>query len=99
MPDDELMDLAASDRLREPEVLYDQVERLLRSEKAKAFTDNFAHQWLHLREIDATSPDTKLFPDFDIYLKDSMVRESEKAFELVLHENRSIREFIESDWV
>ncbi|MEM1442643.1 MAG: DUF1592 domain-containing protein [Verrucomicrobiota bacterium] len=99
MPDDELMDLAASDRLREPQVLYEQVERLLTSEKARAFTDNFAHQWLHLREIDATSPDTKLFPEFDIYLKDSMVRESESAFELVLHENRSIREFIDSDWV
>ncbi|MEM1294351.1 MAG: DUF1592 domain-containing protein [Verrucomicrobiota bacterium] len=99
MPDAELTALAASGEIRNSNMLREQTERLLSSEKARAFTKNFAHQWLHLREIDATSPDTKLFPDFDNYLKQSMVRESEAFFETVLSENGSIRNFIESDWV
>ncbi|MEM7697012.1 MAG: DUF1592 domain-containing protein, partial [Verrucomicrobiota bacterium] len=99
MPDEELLSLSASGQLTEPETLRTQVERLLQDPRSKALTTNFAGQWLHLREIDATSPDTKLFPDFDDYLKTSMVRESEIFFETVLHEGKSIREFIDSDWV
>ncbi|MEM7145633.1 MAG: DUF1592 domain-containing protein, partial [Verrucomicrobiota bacterium] len=99
MPDEELFELAAAGELGKAEVLRAQTERLLSSDKSRAFTENFAHQWLHLREIDATSPDTTLFPEFDNYLKHSMVRESEEVFERVLAENRSIRSFVDSDWV
>lgn len=99
MPDAELTALAASGKLRESATLRAQVKRLLGSPKARAFTQNFAHQWLDLRDIDATSPDTKLFPEFDDYLKSSMVRESEVFFETMLAGNRNIRDFIDSDWV
>ncbi|MEM0897384.1 MAG: DUF1592 domain-containing protein [Verrucomicrobiota bacterium] len=99
LPDGELRGLAASGRIRDPEILQAQAERLLRDEKADAFTRGFAHQWLDLREIDATSPDTKLFPEFEDFLKFSMVRESEAFFEEVLGKNHSIREFIDSDWL
>lgn len=99
MPDQELFDLATQGRLSQPDVLRAQTERLLSSPKATALTKNFAHQWLHLRDIDATAPDTKLYPQFDEYLKTSMVRESELFFEAVLRDNASVRSFIDSDWL
>ncbi|MEM9481627.1 MAG: DUF1592 domain-containing protein, partial [Verrucomicrobiota bacterium] len=99
LPDEELRGLAANGEIRKPEVLQVQAERLLQDEKADAFTQGFAHQWLDLREIDATSPDTKLFPEFEDFLKFSMVRESEAFFEEMLEKNHSIRDFIDSDWL
>lgn len=99
MPDQELLDLAASGKLSQPDMLRAQTERLLSDPKSSALTENFAHQWLHLRDIDATAPDTKLYPDFDEYLKTSMVRETELFFESMLRDNRSVREFIDSDWL
>ncbi|MEM9280946.1 MAG: DUF1592 domain-containing protein [Verrucomicrobiota bacterium] len=99
MPDERLTELATEGRLSDPEVLREETERLLNHSKARAFTENFAHQWLHLRDIDATSPDTKLFPEFDDFLKESMVKESEYFFEEVLQNNLSIRSFIDSDWL
>lgn len=98
-PDNELLELARTKKLRDPAVLREQTERLLSSEKAEAFTKNFAHQWLDLRDIDATSPDTKLYPEFDQYLKQSMVEESEEFFEEILRNNESVRSFIDSNWV
>ena len=99
MPDDELMTLAAAGKMRDPAVLREQTERMLRNAKSKALIHGFAHQWLDLRDIDATSPDTKLYRQFDEYLKQSMVEESECFFEEVLRNNESIRTFIDSDWV
>ena len=99
MPDDELLELASDGTLHEPSVLRRQTERMLAHPKSRALTVGFAHQWLDLRDIDATSPDTKLYPKFDEHLKHSMVSESERFFETVLAENRSLREFIDSDWL
>lgn len=99
MPDEELMAIAGESRLRDPDVLREQTERMLKSDKARSLTRNFAHQWLDLRDIDATSPDTKLYPDFDEHLKLSMVRESELFFEHVLKNDLSVSSFIDSDWL
>jgi len=98
-PDDELLALAASDRLREPQVLRQQVERLLRDPRSQAFTENFTGQWLDLREIDFTAPDEKLFPEFDELLKVSMVKETRAFFGEVLDRNLSLMNFIDSDFV
>ena len=98
MPDEHLIMLASQGKLSDPVILREQTERMLRSKRSQALTVNFAHQWLDLRDIDATSPDTKLYPQFDEYLQQSMVKETELFFQEVLRENESLRSFIDSDW-
>ena len=98
-PDDELLRLADRDELRDPQVLQQQVERLLRDPRSKAFAINFTGQWLDLRDIDFTAPDEKLFPEFDELLKISMVSETEAFFQEVLDKDLSIVNFIDSDFV
>lgn len=99
MPDAELFALAGKGRLRETEVLQQQVERMLGDAKAKRFTENFTGQWLKLREIDFTLPDQKLYPDYDELLKRSMVEESHRFFQEILEANLSLANFIDSDFV
>jgi mono/diheme cytochrome c family protein len=97
-PDDTLFDLAAKGQLGKPEVLRGQVERMLQSPKARAFTENFTGQWLSLRNLKATNPDRKLYPDFDDLLELSMPQETYLFFEEVLKGDRSVLEFVHSDW-
>jgi hypothetical protein len=97
-PDEELTALAAQKKLRNPEVLRAQTERLLASPKARRFTQNFLGSWLNLRDIDFTQPDTKLYPEFEQYLQQSMVRETEAFFEELLVHNRSVRNVVHSDF-
>jgi mono/diheme cytochrome c family protein len=98
VPDEELLTLAEQDQLRRPEVLRAQVERLLKSPKAAAFTENFLGQWLGLRDIDFTEPGRILYPEFDDMLKVSMLRETELFFNEVLKGNLSLTNFIASDF-
>jgi hypothetical protein len=98
MPDDELFKLAEERKLSQPEVLREQVERLLSHPKAAAFTDNFVGQWLGLREIDATEPSHIVYPEFDHLLKVSMIRETELFFEEVLKDDLSVANFVASDF-
>ena len=98
MPDDELSSLAARQELGQPDVLGRQVERLLASPKAAAFTENFVGQWLGLREIDATDPSHILYPEFDHLLKVSMIREAELFFDEVLKNDLSLTNFVASDF-
>jgi hypothetical protein len=97
-PDDEL--LAAAERLElgRPEVLRREVERMLTDSRSRAFTENFTGQWLSLRNLKATIPDKKLYPDFDDFLEWSMPRETYAFFETILRDDRSVIEFLDSDW-
>jgi Ca2+-binding EF-hand superfamily protein len=97
-PDQELLDLAANRELAKPAVLRSQVERMLASPKSHQFTANFVGQWLDLRKIDATVPDPRLYPDFDPILLWAMPRETYGFFEEVLKHDRSLLEFVDSDW-
>ena len=94
MPDDALCTLAAEQKLSRPDVLRQQVERLLASPKAAAFTENFVGQWLALREIDATEPSHILYPEFDHLLKVSMIREAELFFDEIVKNDLSVTNFI-----
>jgi len=86
-PDEELTTLAADGRLREPAVLVGQLRRLLGDPKGRRFTANFLASWLELREIDLTQPDTKLYPEFEEYLRNCLVEESHAFFtELITHD-------------
>ena len=98
MPDKELLQLADSGKLATPSVLSQQVERLLKSPRSSEFTRNFTGQWLDLREINFTEPDANLYPEFDELLRISMVRETELFFEDVLKHDRSLTEFVNSDY-
>lgn len=98
MPDEELFGLAAKRQLSQPAVLRAQVERMLKSPKGVAFTENFAGQWLGLRLIDFTTPDKKLYPEFDAYLQESMLKETQSFFNELLTKNLSTDNFIQSDF-
>ena len=87
------MELAKQKELRKPDVLRAQVERLLNDPKARRFTANFAGQWLDLRNINATSPDPQIYGEFDDFLFWSMPRETERFFEEILRDDRSLTEF------
>ncbi|MBC8291154.1 MAG: DUF1592 domain-containing protein [Planctomycetes bacterium] len=96
LPDDELLNLARAGKLRDAAVLREQTERLLIDPRSHALTENFLGQWLDLREIDFTSPDRILYPEFDELLKISMVRETELFFEELLQKDLSVANFIDS---
>ncbi|WP_397384760.1 DUF1592 domain-containing protein [Prosthecobacter sp.] len=97
-PDDELTNLATQKKLHEPATLRAQTERMLASPKAKHFTQNFLGSWLNLRDIEFTQPDTKLYPEFEQYLQQSMVSETERFFEELLTRNLSVRNIMHSDF-
>jgi hypothetical protein len=84
--------------LGDPETLRAQVERMLDDPRSAAFTQNFAGQWLGLRDIDFTEPTHILYPEFDDLLKVSMVRETELFFRELLHHDLSLLNFISSDF-
>lgn len=98
MPDDKLFELAESGLLRKPSVLHQQVERMLEDPRAVEFTRNFVGQWLDLRQIDFTSPDAMLYPEFDELLKVSMVKETELFFDELLKHDMSVMNFVNSDF-
>jgi len=98
MPDKELLSLAGAGKLNDSATLSQQVERMLQSPKAAAFTDNFAGQWLDLREINFTEPDANLYPEFDELLRVSMVRETNLFFNEILAKNHSVVNFVDSDF-
>jgi hypothetical protein len=95
IPDEELLALAAADRLRDPEVLAPQVERMLADARAQRFVENFAGQWLKLRELpDFPSQDR----EFDDELRDAFHHETELFFADVLRERRSVVTFLDADY-
>jgi mono/diheme cytochrome c family protein len=98
MPDEQLLALAGRKELRKPETLRGEVERMLKDPKAAALTGNFLGQWLGLRDIDFTSPDPRLYPEFDDMLKEAMVREAHLFFDEVLTNDLSLTNFVASDF-
>jgi cytochrome c5 len=98
MPDDELMRLADQGLLRNRAVLNRQVRRMLKDPKSRALVENFGGQWLELRKLEAVKPDRQRFPDFDEYLRMSMRRETEMFFENIMREDRSVLDFIDTNY-
>ena len=98
LPDGELTALAAKGELRKPAVLRAQVERMLGDERSQRFIENFTGQWLELRKINATTPDGNLYREFDAFLFWSMPQETRMFFSEMLQHDRSVAEFVHSDW-
>ncbi len=98
IPDDQLLDTAIQGKLHEPAVLDRETRRLLKDPKANALVHNFAGQWLFLRDLKSTNPDSREFPDFDDNLRQSFVRETEMLFESVLREDRPVLDLLDADY-
>ena len=96
MPDEELLGLAESNRLHEPAVLDAQVKRLLADARAAAFADNFAGQWLEIRNLDAVRPDPQRFPEWSPELRDAMRTETRMFFAYLLQQNRPLTDFLDA---
>ncbi len=98
MPDDELWRAALDGSLRSADTLEKQVRRMLRDPKAQALVDNFAGQWLQLRNLRSLNPDRGRFPTFDDKLREAMIHETELFFGAVMRGDSSILDFIDSDF-
>jgi hypothetical protein len=99
MPDEELLELAAEGKLQNPAVRRAQSVRMLADPRRERFVENFTGQWLDLRQMDATSPDKKLYPEYDELLGRSMVRETKGFFTEILDRDLPVRNFVDSDFV
>ena len=95
MPDDELFRCADDQTLRKPGVLEVQVRRMLADPRSRALGENFAGQWLQLRNLDLVKPDPDRFPEFDEELREAMRRETQLFFETIVREDRPILDFID----
>jgi len=95
MPDEQLFRLAGEHKLHKADVIAAQVHRMLLDSKSVALVDNFAGQWLELRNLDSVKPDPDRFPNFDEDLRKAMREETRLFFEAVIHEDRSILDFID----
>ena len=91
-PDQQLHRLAGKGSLKEPIVLTGQVERMLSDPRAGRFINDFLDGWLQLREIDATTPDEKLYPEFDDQLRQAMLAETRLFFRELLDRNLAVHQ-------
>ena len=98
IPDDELLDAAVAGTLRQPAVLERQVRRMLADPRSRSLVSNFAEQWLHLRNLDAMTPDMRLFPDFDDNLRRAFRQETELFVASVLGEDRSALDLLKANY-
>src|SRR6187200_778982 len=98
IPDDQLLELAAQGRLSRPAVLEQQVRRMLADPKSRALVDNFASQWLMLRNLKSHIPNPGDFPNFDNELRAAFRTETELFFQSVVREDRSILDLLNADY-
>jgi cytochrome c5 len=98
IPDDELIELAAKNRLREPAVLEQQVRRMVADPKAADLIANFTGQWLSVRGLRTMEPVVNLFPDFDDNLRIAFQREIEMFFASIVQEDRSVLDLLTADY-
>ena len=98
IPDDELLDTAIRRTLSQPDVLEQQVRRMLADPRSNNLVTNFAGQWLYLRNLDSMTPDSRLFPDFDDNLRQAFRTETELFLESIFREDRSVLDLLEADY-
>ena len=98
LPDDQLFLLAADGKLGEPAILASEVDRMLDDEKSQRFVEDFLDQWLDLGDIDSTTPDKKLYPEYDDVLRQAMLEETRRFFSEFIWDDRGVKEFIDSDF-
>jgi hypothetical protein len=98
MPDAELFELAKQGKLHDAASIEQQARRMMKDPKAHALAETFCEQWLALRSLETIQPDPKRFPEYNKLLKQAMYDETMMYFENIMREDRSIVEFIDSDY-
>jgi mono/diheme cytochrome c family protein len=98
IPDDELLRVASEGRLHTPAVLDQQMRRMLADPKSAALVDNFAGQWLYLRNLRTMIPNSVEFPDFDDNLRQSFQRETELFFSSIIHEDHNVLDLMTANY-
>jgi hypothetical protein len=98
IPDDALLDAAEHKTLRDPKGLERQVRRMLADPRSQALIDNFAGQWLVLRNIRDVQPDADLFPEFDENLRDAFRQETTLFLQSQLRDDRSVIDLLTADY-
>jgi hypothetical protein len=98
IPDEALLDAAAAGALASPAGRERQVRRMLADPRAGALVDNFAGQWLHVRNLATITPNHDEFPDFDDTLRDAFRREIELFAGSVMSGDRSVLDFLTADY-
>jgi hypothetical protein len=97
-PDQQLLELASQGSLQQPEVLQQQVARMLTDDRCQEFVHRFVDQWLDLDALNRVAVNPEFFPDFDNDLKQQMRRETQAYFAEVLHHDLSALQLLDSDW-
>jgi hypothetical protein len=98
IPDDELVTVAAQGKLKDPAVLDRQVRRMLADPRSKALVDNFAAQWLFLRNLQSFIPDSDEFPNWDDNLRQAMRQETSLFFESIMREDRNVLDLLTANY-
>ena len=98
IPDEQLLNLASQGKLKDPAVLEKQVRRMLADPKSDALVDNFAEQWLFLRNLKNSSPNLDAFPDFDDNLRQAMREETKMFFSSIMREDRGVMDLLTADY-
>ena len=98
VPDDGLRESAVRGDLRTERGLERQVRRMLADPRASSLVENFASQWLHLRNLESVRPDMRLFPDFDDNLRQAFRTETEMLLQSVIREDRSLLDLLRADY-
>lgn len=98
VPDDELIDIAAQGKLKDPAVLEKQVRRMLADPKSDALVRNFTGQWLSVRSLKTSEPVVNIFPDFDDNLRAAYQREVELFFGSIAKEDRSVLDLLDANY-
>lgn len=97
-PDQKLLDTARQGVLREPDVLRQEVSRMLADERSAEFVERFVDQWLDMDALNRVAVNPEYYPDFDNVLKQHMRKETQAYFAEILRGNRSALELLDSDW-
>ena len=98
IPDDQLLNLAAAGKLKEPVILEQQVRRMLADSRSHALVNNFFGQWLYLRNMPGVHPDQDAFPEFDENLREAFEQETQLFLESNLREDRSVLDLLNADY-
>ena len=98
VPDDALLDVAERGRLTAPATLDQQVQRMLADPRSEALIENFAGQWLYLRNVEQVQPDPTTFPEFDDNLRRAFQRETELFFASLMREDRSVLDLLNANY-
>lgn len=98
LPDERLRQCAAAGRLSDPAVLREQTERLLNDPRSNRFVQDFVGQWLRIDKVNATTPDQKLYPEWDEMLDAVLPRETELFFGALVQQNLGVDQLIDADF-